>query len=105
MLESSSLVGQWQESLEKFLEIDEELPTYKTKTGRLKTRKNIIGRLQGAHDSMTGIIDIAMAGSLCKKGEYHELLDNYGMIIVDDERDIIGTNQRKPSKIKGSQMI
>ena len=84
MLESSSLVGQWQESLEKFLEIDEELPTYKTKTGRLKTRKNIIGRLQGAHDSITGIIDIAMAGSLCKKGEYHELLDNYGMIIVDE---------------------
>ena len=26
-------------------------------------------------------------------------------IMVDDERDIIGTNQRKPSKIKGSQMI
>lgn len=40
--------------------------------------------MQGAHDSMTGIIDIAMAGSLCKKGEYHELLNNYGMIIVDE---------------------
>lgn len=26
-------------------------------------------------------------------------------IVVEDERDIIGTNQRKPSKIKGSQMI
>lgn len=26
-------------------------------------------------------------------------------IRVHDERDIIGTNQRKPSKIKGSQMI
>ncbi len=84
LLESSSLIEQWQESLKKFLEIDEELPTYKTKTGRIKTRKNIIGRLQGAHDSMTGIIDIAMAGSLCKKGEYHELLNKYGMIIVDE---------------------
>lgn len=29
----------------------------------------------------------------------------FDMIIIDDERDIIGTNQRKPSKIKGSQMI
>ncbi len=33
---------------------------------------------------MTGIIDIAMAGSLCKKGEYHELLNEYRMIIVDE---------------------
>ena len=84
LLESSSLVEQWQESLEKFLEIDEELPTYKTKTGRLKTRKNIIGRLQGVHDSMTGIIDIAMVGSLCKKGEYHDLLNQYGLVICDE---------------------
>jgi len=29
----------------------------------------------------------------------------FDMIIIDDGRDIIGTNQRKPSKIKGSQMI
>ena len=33
---------------------------------------------------MTGIVDIAMAGSLCKKGEYHPLLERYGMIIVDE---------------------
>ena len=44
----------------------------------------MIGRLQGAHDSMTGIIDIAMAGSLCKKGEFHYLLNQYGMVLVDE---------------------
>lgn len=33
---------------------------------------------------MTGIVDIAMAGSLCKKGEWHPLLDQYGMVIVDE---------------------
>ena len=33
---------------------------------------------------MTGIVDIAMVGSLCKKGEWHSLLDQYGMIIVDE---------------------
>lgn len=70
--------------MEKFLIIDEPLPEYKTKTGRVKTRKSLIGKLQSAHDSMTGIIDIAMAGSLCKKGEFHELLNQYGMIIVDE---------------------
>ena len=33
---------------------------------------------------MTGIIDIAMAGSLCKKGEYHKLLDHYGLVLIDE---------------------
>ncbi len=70
LLESSALIEQWKDALNKFLIIDEEYQ-YKTKTGRLRTRKSLIGTLQGAHDSMTGIIDIAMAGSLCKKGEFH----------------------------------
>lgn len=84
ILESSSLITQWQEALEKFLNIKEELPKYVTKTGRIKTRKSIIGVLQGAHDSMSGIIDIAMVGSLCKKGKFHSLLDQYGLVIVDE---------------------
>ncbi|MGN0339571.1 MAG: TOTE conflict system archaeo-eukaryotic primase domain-containing protein [Lachnospira sp.] len=84
ILESSALMEQWKEALEKFLDINEELPEYKTKTGRIKVRKEVIGKLQGAHDSMTGIIDIAMAGSLCKKGEFHSLLNQYGMVLVDE---------------------
>ncbi len=84
ILESSALMEQWKEALEKFLDINEELPEYKTKTGRVKVRKDVIGRLQGAHDSMTGIVDIAMAGSLCKKGEFHNLLNQYGMVLVDE---------------------
>ena len=84
ILESSALIEQWKKSLDRFLDINEELPTYETKTGRIKTRKSLIGTLQGAHDSLTGLVDIAMAGSLCKKGEYHSLLNQYGMIIVDE---------------------
>lgn len=84
ILESSALIEQWEESLNRFLNINEELPKYKTKTGRIKTRKSLIGTLQGAHDSLTGIVDIAMAGSLCKKEEWHPLLNEYGMIIVDE---------------------
>lgn len=95
----------WKNALEKFLDINEELPEYKTKTGRVKIRKSLIGKLQGAHDSMTGIVDIAMAGSLCKKGEWHPMLKQYGMIIVDDERVIIRTKLEKPSKIKGLALI
>lgn len=84
ILESSALLEQWKDALEKFLDIQEELPEYKTKTGRVKVRKSLIGKLQGAHDSMTGIIDIAMAGSLRKKGEWHPCLEQYGMVIVDE---------------------
>lgn len=84
LLESSSLVEQWQEALAKFLMIDEELPEYQTPSGQTRKRKSIIGKLQGAHDSMTGIIDIAMAGSLYKKGEFHPRLQEYGMVIVDE---------------------
>lgn len=84
VLESSALLDQWKEALREFLDIDEEFPEYKTKTGRVRVRKSLIGKLQGAHDSMTGIIDIAMAGSLRKKGEWHPLLEQYGMVIVDE---------------------
>ena len=84
LLESSALIEQWKDALNKFLIIDEELPQYKTKTGRLRTRKSLIGILQGVHDSMTGIVDIAMVGSLCKKGEFHNLLNDYGLVIIDE---------------------
>lgn len=84
LLESSALIEQWQSALERFLIIDEELPSYSTPTGRVKRRKSHIGWLQGQHDSLSGIVDIAMAGSLCKKGTFHPLLQEYGMVIVDE---------------------
>ena len=84
LLQSSSLIEQWESALEKFLIIDEEPPEYETPTGRKKRRKSVIGKLQGAHDSTTGIIDIAMVGSLCKKGEYHKRLKDYGLVILDE---------------------
>ena len=84
LLESSALVEQWEKALSTFLTINEELPEYQTKTGRVKKRKSVIGIIHGAKDTSTGIIDIAMAGSLCKKGEYHTRLKEYGMVIVDE---------------------
>jgi len=84
LIQSSALMEQWREALEKFLHIDEELPEYETPAGRKKKRKSIIGKLQGAHDSTTGIIDIAMVGSVCKNGEYHRRLKEYGLILVDE---------------------
>ena len=84
ILESSALIEQWKEALSSFLRIDEAFPEYYTKTGRKKTRKSLIGVIQGATDTSTGIIDIAMAGSLWKDGEYHPRLREYGLVIVDE---------------------
>ena len=84
ILESSALVEQWEKALNTFLTINEVLPEYQTKTGRTKKRKSVIGIIHGAKDTSTGIIDIAMAGSLCKKGEYHSRLKEYGLVLVDE---------------------
>lgn len=55
-------------------------------------------------------VQIATVQSLVKRilypeGDTKPATSDYDLIIVDDGRDIIGTNQRKPSKIKGLQMI
>lgn len=84
LLESSALIEQWQNALETFLDIDEEVPEYVTPTGRVKKRKSVVGLIHGPKDTSTGIIDIAMVGSLKKKGEFHERLKSYGMVIVDE---------------------
>ncbi|MCH1941253.1 TOTE conflict system archaeo-eukaryotic primase domain-containing protein [Holdemania massiliensis] len=84
LLQSSALIEQWENALKQFLMIDEESPTYTTPSGKIKTRKSLVGKIQGFHDSSTGIIDIAMVGSLCKKGEFHPKLKEYGMVILDE---------------------
>ena len=84
LLESSTLIEQWVDALHDFLDIKEELPEYQTPSGRIRKRKSLIGRIHGVHDSSTGIIDIAMVGSLCKKGRLHPRLQEYGMVIMDE---------------------
>ena len=84
LLESTNLIAQWEEELNRFLIIDEEPAEYKTKSGKVKKRKSVIGILKGGKDTMTGIVDIAMIGSLYKKGEFHEKINSYGMVIMDE---------------------
>lgn len=84
ILESSALVEQWEKALNTFLAINEEPPEYQTKTGKIRKRKSPVGIIHGAKDTSTGIIDIAMAGSLRKKSEYHPRLKEYGLVLVDE---------------------
>ncbi len=84
LLQSKDLQEQWVEELNRFLIIDEEPPTYKTKTGREKKRDSIIGILNGNKNTLTGIIDVAMVGSVYSKGNFHDFINSYGMVIMDE---------------------
>ena len=84
LVEKTDLMNQWVDRLEEFLAIDEKLPEYRTKTGRVKKRKSLIGNLKSTQDTMTGIIDVAMIRSVKNKDGFHPFLQNYGLVILDE---------------------
>lgn len=84
LLQSKELLEQWVDELNKFLIIDEEPPIYKTKSGREKRRDSVIGILHGNKNTLTGIIDVAMIGSIYSKGKFNELINSYGMVLMDE---------------------
>ena len=69
----------------------------------MKKRKNIIGKLHAGHNSMTGIIDVAIFSSLGKGDEINPKLAQYGMVIMDEchhgaaqtVEDIVGSAKAK----------
>ena len=84
LLQSKDLQQQWIEELEKFLTIDEEPPTYTTKTGRVKRREGVIGMISSTKKAPTGIVDVALVGSVYSKGRFNDLINSYGMVIMDE---------------------
>ncbi len=84
LVHNREIMKNWVEDLQKFLEIQEKCPEYVTPKGRRKRRKSVIGTLHAAHDSVTGIIDVAMVSSLGKLGEISDVVKNYGMVIMDE---------------------
>lgn len=83
LVHNREIMKNWLDDLNKFLEIDEELPYYETKKGKRK-RKSLIGKRYTTHDSMTGIIDVSMITSLGKKDNIDERIKDYGLVIVDE---------------------
>ncbi|WP_248405434.1 TOTE conflict system archaeo-eukaryotic primase domain-containing protein [Butyrivibrio fibrisolvens] len=84
LVHNTEIQKNWIEDLEKFLDIRAELPEYKTKTGRVKKRKSLIGKLYAGHNSMTGIVDVAIFSSLGKGDDIDPIIENYGMLIMDE---------------------
>ena len=84
LVHNREIMNNWVEDFNKFLDINEELPKYKTKTGKIRTRKSLIGKMYGGHNSITGIIDVVMISSLGKPENIKDIVKNYGMVIMDE---------------------
>lgn len=84
LVHTVEIMNNWVRDLERFLTIKEELPTYITPKGRTKQRDSVIGTFSSQKKAATGIIDIAMIGSLGKADDINPMVRDYGMIIVDE---------------------
>lgn len=84
LVHNREIMMNWIEDLDKFLDLKDEPPEYKTPSGRIRKRKSVIGKLYSSHDSVTGIIDVVMISSLGKPGGISSLVKQYGMVIMDE---------------------
>lgn len=76
VVNKTSLVSMWQEKIQAFLDFPD--------AENEKEAKKLVGQLGGGKKKLTQKIDIALLQSLYHKGEVHECLQDYGMIIVDE---------------------
>ena len=84
LVHNREIMKNWVEDIEKFLQIHEDLPTYTTPSGRVKQRKSVVGTLYAGHDSLGGIIDVAMIASLGSAEAVDERVRDYGMVLMDE---------------------
>lgn len=69
LVNKTTLVDQWKSKINEFLELDDSLG---------------VGQLGGGKKKLSNNIDIALLQSMYRKGEVHESIQNYGMVIVDE---------------------
>lgn len=84
LVHNREIMKNWEEDLNKFLLINEEPLMHITKGGKSKRYRNVIGKMYAGHDSIEGIIDIAMISSLGKDDDTDDRLSLYGMVIMDE---------------------
>ena len=83
LVHTQALLQQWKKALEQFLIINEVMPEQPGKRGR-KKQLSLIGQLGGSKNTLSGIVDIAIMQSLITDHEVKPLINDYGMIIVDE---------------------
>lgn len=83
LVHSKALLAQWHERLTEFLSIDYVEPPVPKKRGRHK-KFSPIGCLDSTDDSLHGIVDIALIQSCLDGDSVKPIVENYGMVIVDE---------------------
>lgn len=84
LVHTVEIMHNWIRDLDKFLSINEQFPTYTTPKGRVKQRDSVIGTFSSQKDASGGIIDIAMITSLGRNDDINPIVQNYGMVIMDE---------------------
>ena len=82
LVHNREIMRGWQEDIAKFLQINEEVPVEEGK--RRRKPKSIVGTLYAGHDSLHGIVDVAMISSLGRDDAVDERVADYGMVIMDE---------------------
>ena len=83
LVHTKSLLTQWKETLEHFLDID-YLPEPPAKGRRKNKSISPIGCLCAGENSLHGVIDIALIQSCLSDGEAKPFVQDYGMVIADE---------------------
>lgn len=84
LVHNREIMKNWVDDLHRFIRIEDPLPTYSTPSGQIRTRKSHIGRLFASHCSIGGVIDVAMITSMGKEEEISPIVQNYGMVLMDE---------------------
>ena len=83
LVHRKSLLDQWKNHLENFLEIN-EVVLNDGKKRMSKKQQSPIGTLYSGKNTIHGIIDIALIQSCFDGNEVSAFVENYGMVIVDE---------------------
>lgn len=83
LVHRQNLLHQWAQTMSDFLRFEEKLPPLPKRRGRGRPR-SFVGQFSGGKDTREGFVDIAILQSLTSSSQIHELVQNYGMVIVDE---------------------
>jgi len=87
LVHTKELAVQWQDRLEQFLEINESVESNR------RRKASVVGQLGGGKKTLNGIVDIAMMQSMFEKNrDVKSLINQYGLIIVDECHHVSATN-------------
>ncbi len=77
VVHNREIIKNWITDIEQFLYINEELPEYKTKIGKKRKHKSVFGKVYSAHNSLNGIIDMAMITPLGQYDAIKPIIKDY----------------------------